>query len=232
MAILQGELERKKMENCRLKLMYDQLKTDYNTMRMCFEKVMLDHKFKEVKGKEVFDGKFKEKERTENGGVLGSRKDLGSTTNKVKEVKGQEVSDGKFGQKKRMKNGGELMKRKFVDVGLTTNKVKEVKGKEVYNGKCEKKKRLENGGELVPRQCKDLVLLTNAETTMDHEACSSSMRKRRSQDQLGSAMKSIGVASKELVLSKNADVNVDNVEATLMKSRVSIRARSEETMVC
>jgi len=233
MAFLQGELERTEMENCSIKLMYDKLRIDYNYMRMCFEKEMQDHKVKEVKGKEVFDEKSKEKKRTENGGVLVPRTfmDLGSATNKVKEVKGQEVSDGKFGEKKRMKNGGELTKRKFVDTGLATNKVKEVKGKEVFNGKCEKKKRLENGAELVPRQCKDLVLITNVKTMMDHEASSSTMRKPRSQDQVGSAMKSIEVASKELVLSKNEDFNDDNVEDTLPKSRVYIRARSEETMV-
>jgi hypothetical protein len=179
MAILQGELKRKKTENCRLKLMYDQLRTDYNYMRMDFEKVMQDCKVKEVKGKEVFDGKIKEKKIAENGGVLVPRKimDLGSATNKVMEVKGQEVYDGKFGEKKRMKNGGELVKRKFVDAGLATNKVKEV-----FNGKCEKKKRIENDGELVQRQCRDLVWITNAETVMDHEASSSSMRKPISKD--------------------------------------------------
>jgi len=233
MAILEGELEEAKMENCRLKLMYDLLKTDYNYMRMRFERVMQDRKGKKVKGKEVFEGKFKEKKRTENGGVLEPRKfmDLGSATKKVKEVQGQEVSDKNFGEKMRIKNGGELMKRKFDDAGLSTNKVKEVKGKEVFNGKCEKKKRLENGGELGPRQCKDLMLITNVETAMDYEASSSSMRKPRSQDQLGSVMKSIDVSSNEIVLSKNEDVNVDNVEDSLTKARVCIRARSEETVV-
>ncbi|RHN60368.1 putative transcription factor WRKY family [Medicago truncatula] len=228
LAILQGELKQTKMENCRLKLMYDQLKTDYNNMRMHNKKVMQDRKVKEVKGKEAIDGKFKEKKRIENGGLLEPRKfmDLGSTTNKVKEVKGQDVSDGKFGEKKRMKNGGELVKRKFVDAGLATNKVKEV-----FNGKFEKKTRIENGGELVQRQCRDLVLINNVETAMDHEASSSSMRKPRSKDQLGSTLKSIEEASKELVLSKNEDVNVDNAEATSTKARVTIRARSQETMI-
>ncbi|RHN60369.1 putative transcription factor WRKY family [Medicago truncatula] len=228
MAILQGELEEAKMENCRLKLMYDLLRTDYNYMRGRFERMMQDHRGKKLKGKEVFDGKFKEKTRTENGGVLGPRKfmDLGSTTNKVKEVKVQEVFDRQFGENMRIKNGGELMKRKFDDAGLATNKVKEVKGKEVFNGKCEKKKRLENGGELVPRKCKDLVLITNVETAMDHEASSSSMRKPRSQ-----AIKSIDFASNEIVLSKNEDANVDNVEDSLTKARVCIKARSEETMI-
>ncbi|KEH29704.1 WRKY1b transcription factor [Medicago truncatula] len=183
LAILQGELKQTKMENCRLKLMYDQLKTDYNNMRMHNKKVMQDRKVKEVKGKEAIDGKFKEKKRIENGGLLEPRKfmDLGSTTNKVKEVKGQDVSDGKF--------------------------------------------------ELVQRQCRDLVLINNVETAMDHEASSSSMRKPRSKDQLGSTLKSIEEASKELVLSKNEDVNVDNAEATSTKARVTIRARSQETMI-
>jgi len=207
MAILQGELERTKMENCRLKLMYDLLRIDYNYMRLRFERVMQNRKVKKVKGKEVFNEKFKEKKRTENGGVLGPSKfmDLGLATNKIKEVKGQEVFDGKFGEKKRRKNDGELVKRKFVDAGLETNKVKEV-----FNGKCEKKKRIENGGELV----------TNVETTMDHEASSSSMRKPRSKNQLGSTMKNIDVSSKD-----------DNAEATLTKARVCIRTRSEETKV-
>ncbi|RHN60310.1 putative transcription factor WRKY family [Medicago truncatula] len=228
MAIIQGKIERKKMENCRLKMMYDELRTDYNYMQMRFEKMMQDHNVKEVTGKEVFDGNFKEKKRTENGGVMGPMKfmDLGLASNKVKEVKGKEVFDGKFGDKKRMKNDGELVKRKYVDAGLDTNKVKEV-----FNGKCEKKKRTENGGELVQRQCRDFVLNTNAETTMDREASSSLMRKPRRKDQLGSTMKSIEVASKELVLSKNEIVNVDNAEATLTKTRVTIRARSEETMI-
>jgi hypothetical protein len=44
-------------------------------------------------------------------------------------------------------------------------------------------------------------------------------------------LKSFEEASKELVLSKNEDVNVENVEATLTKARVTIRARSEETIV-
>ncbi|AES88086.2 WRKY1b transcription factor [Medicago truncatula] len=182
MAIIQGKIERKKMENCRLKMMYDELRTDYNYMQMRFEKMMQDHNVKEVTGKEVFDGNFKEKKRTENGGVMGPMKfmDLGLASNKVKEVKGKEVFDGKFGDKKRMKNDGELVKRKYVDAGLDTNKVKEV-----FNGKCEKKKRTENGGELVQRQ----------------------------------------------FLSKNEIVNVDNAEATLTKTRVTIRARSEETMI-
>jgi len=208
--------------------MYYDLRTDYNYMQMRFEKMMQDHNVKEVKVKEVFDGNFKEKKRTENGGVLGARKfmDLGLASNKVKEVKGQEVSNGKFGDKKRMKNDGELMKRKFVDVRLDTNKIKEM-----FNGKCEKKKRTENGGELVQRKCRDIVLITNAETVMDHEASSSSMRNPRSKDQLGSTMKSIEVSSKELVLSNNEDVNVDTAEAILSKARVTIRARSEETMV-
>ncbi|KEH29706.1 WRKY1b transcription factor [Medicago truncatula] len=180
MAILQGELEEAKMENCRLKLMYDLLRTDYNYMRGRFERMMQDHRGKKLKGKEVFDGKFKEKTRTENGGVLGPRKfmDLGSTTNKVKEVKVQEVFDRQFGENMRIKNGGELMKRKFDDAGLATNKVKEVKGKEVSQ-----------------------------------------------------AIKSIDFASNEIVLSKNEDANVDNVEDSLTKARVCIKARSEETMI-
>ena len=171
MANLQGKLEHAKMENRRLKFMYDQLRTDYNYMRMRFEKVMQDHKVKEIKGKEVFDGKFKEKKRTKNIGVV-------------------------------------LGPRKFMNLGSATNKV---------NGKCEKKKRIENG-ELVQRQCKNLMLIINDETVMDHEASSSSIRKPRSKDQLGSEMKSM-----ELVASKD--------EATMTKARVTIRARSEETMV-
>ncbi|GAU31931.1 hypothetical protein TSUD_270630 [Trifolium subterraneum] len=61
MAILQGELDRTNMENRRLKLMLDQLQTDYDTLRMHFNKVMHDR---------MVERKSKEKERIKNGGVL------------------------------------------------------------------------------------------------------------------------------------------------------------------
>ncbi|XP_058759855.1 probable WRKY transcription factor 31 [Vicia villosa] len=67
MAILRGKLARMKKENSRLSLMLDQLQTDYDMLRMHFEKVMHDNKNEEVEG---FVGKFKKKRRTVNGGVL------------------------------------------------------------------------------------------------------------------------------------------------------------------
>jgi hypothetical protein len=61
MAILQGELDRKNMENHRLKLMLGQLQANYNTLRMHFNKVMHDR---------MVERKSNEKKKIENGGVL------------------------------------------------------------------------------------------------------------------------------------------------------------------
>ncbi|XP_045830849.1 probable WRKY transcription factor 31 [Trifolium pratense] len=61
MAILQGELDRANTENRRLKLILDQLQTDYDTLRMHFNKVMHYR---------MVDEKSKEKDRIENGKVL------------------------------------------------------------------------------------------------------------------------------------------------------------------
>ncbi|KAK7312702.1 hypothetical protein VNO77_36774 [Canavalia gladiata] len=83
LAVLQAELERKKVENHRLRNMLDQVNTNYNTLQMHLVNLMQEQKAEEGEEQEVFDGKLEEKKQIQNGGVLVPRQfmDLGLATN-------------------------------------------------------------------------------------------------------------------------------------------------------
>ncbi|CAL0328949.1 unnamed protein product [Lupinus luteus] len=130
--------------------------------------------------------------------------------------------------------------------------------REVFDGKVEenkKRKQIETNGVLVPRQFMDLGLATNISETMIGDPSSSS--RGRSQDRSGSP----GNNNLEVGTSKNVNgngsgsdeglvfdqekkdfgnvsrgiesppKNVDQAEATMRKARVSVRARSEASMM-
>lgn len=161
--ILQGDLDRVKMENRRLTLMLDQLKADYTALQMHMANLMQEKKAEE---QEVFDGKFEEKKKVENSGVL--------------------------------------MPRQFMDLGLAANAEVD-----------------DPASPSIGRSRDQLGSPTNVEVASMEEGIIKN--------------ENVGVEEKKEIERHNfsppKNVNVDQVEATMRKARVSVRARSDAPIV-